>query len=164
ILLGVSLPGGGWTMTPGPRLKAGEHPIATTVADVFGDGREDILVVNQDSDSLTVLLGLGGGFFDDQHPWTLATGLRPVQAFVVSGVGGGDFRFFVGAEGRDHVIQVMFSFEPIAPAEAPASTSTASDGEGQGPLLAGSYYLQGMPNAGLSQGGDRVSSAQGRED
>ncbi len=46
------------------------------------NGDMDIVVVNQDSDTVTLLRGLGGGFFDDKNPPTLATGLGPVQAFV----------------------------------------------------------------------------------
>jgi large repetitive protein len=82
ILLGEETAEGSWTMVPGPRLKVGERPVSTTVADVYGNGLQDILVVNQDSNTVTVLKGLGGGFFDDSDPLTLATGLSPVQAFV----------------------------------------------------------------------------------
>ena len=82
ILLGEKMADGSWTMVPGPRLKAGDRPVSTTVADVYGNGFKDLLVVNEDSNSVTVLRGLGGGFFDDNNPLTLATGLSPVQAFV----------------------------------------------------------------------------------
>jgi hypothetical protein len=82
ILIGTTDAEGRWTMVPGPRLKAGERPVFTAVADVLGNGQADILVVNQDSNTVSVLLGLGGGFFQDNHPLTLRTGLSPVQVLV----------------------------------------------------------------------------------
>ena len=53
---------------PGPCLQVGDRPVATTVADVYGNGIQDIVAVNQDSNTVTVLRGLGGGFFDDHQP------------------------------------------------------------------------------------------------
>ena len=73
--------GGLWTLDPGPRLNVGEQPVSTTVADVNGDGIPDILCVNQLSNSVTLLLGLGYGFYDDRAPQTFATGQGPIQAF-----------------------------------------------------------------------------------
>ena len=67
---------------PGPRLDVGQRPVATTVVDLNGNGIPDILCVNQDSNSVTLLVGLGGGFFDDVNPPTFATGQAPVQALV----------------------------------------------------------------------------------
>ncbi|MDR3636419.1 MAG: FG-GAP-like repeat-containing protein [Isosphaeraceae bacterium] len=81
ILLGEQGPGG-WTMVEGPRLHVGARPVSTTVVDLSGNGIPDILCVNQDSDSVTLLRGLGGGFFEDVNPPTFATGQAPIQAFV----------------------------------------------------------------------------------
>jgi hypothetical protein len=69
-------------MDAGPRLQVGQRPVATTVADVYGNGIPDIVAVNQDSNTVTVLRGLGGGFFDDTNPLTLQTDQAPIQAFV----------------------------------------------------------------------------------
>jgi hypothetical protein len=71
-----------WTLTQGPRLRAGTGPEATAVADVRGDGRPDILVANSGSDNVYLLPNIGQGFFDDQHPQVFATGADPVQLFV----------------------------------------------------------------------------------
>jgi hypothetical protein len=81
ILLGRVV-NGHWTLVNGPRLRVGQRPVATTVTDVYGDGIPDILVVNQDDNSVMLLRGLGHGFFEDQAPVTFATGGAPVQAFV----------------------------------------------------------------------------------
>ncbi len=64
---------GDWVGTPGPRLKSGgDGPIAVVVQ---RSGRQravpDLAVVNGGSGTVTVLPGVGRGFFDDQHPQTL---------------------------------------------------------------------------------------------
>lgn len=73
---------GGWTMVPGPRLSVGLGPVSTTVADVNSDGIPDIFCVNQLDNSVTLLPGLGGGFFDDVDTWVFRAGQSPVRAFV----------------------------------------------------------------------------------
>jgi hypothetical protein len=81
ILLGKMGPNG-WTMVNGPRLRTGLRPVSTTVAHLPGEAYADILVVNQDSNTVSLLRGLGSGFFDDTNPRTFAAGTAPVQAFV----------------------------------------------------------------------------------
>lgn len=73
--------GSDWTVDTGPRLRVGQRPINTTVVDANGDGVKDIFCVDQDSNTVTLLLGRGGGFFNDQNPRTFATGPAPIQAF-----------------------------------------------------------------------------------
>jgi hypothetical protein len=74
--------GADWTLTEGPRLKAGFGPTATAVADVYGNGTPDILVANGQSNNAYLLPGVGGGFFDDKHPTVFQTGIDPQQIFV----------------------------------------------------------------------------------
>ncbi|MBN9522628.1 VCBS repeat-containing protein [bacterium] len=74
--------GGDWTMTAGPRLRAGAGPTATVVLDVTGDGIADILVANGEADTVSLLPGVGGGFFDDRRPVVFHTGSRPTDLFV----------------------------------------------------------------------------------
>lgn len=81
ILLGTK-GANGWTLEPGLRLNVGQRPVATTVCDVDGNGVADILCVNQDSNSVTLLRGLGGGFFDDHSPRVFAAAQSPIRAFV----------------------------------------------------------------------------------
>ena len=60
---------GDWVGIPGPRLKSGgDGPIAVIVRDLTGNGVPDLAVVNGGSGTVTVLPGVGGGFFDDQQP------------------------------------------------------------------------------------------------
>jgi hypothetical protein len=72
----------GWTLTPGPRLRAGMGPVSTTVHDVTGDAIPDILVSNSQSNNITLLPGVGNGFFNDRDAVSLATGLSPRQVLV----------------------------------------------------------------------------------
>jgi hypothetical protein len=74
--------GASWTLTPGPRLRAGAGPVATAVQDVYGNGLPDILVSNSESNNVYLLPGVGGGFFNDKHPVIFATGQDPEQLFV----------------------------------------------------------------------------------
>jgi hypothetical protein len=75
--------GASWTLTSGPRLHAGLGPVATAVADVNGDGIPDLLVSNSLKDTLSVLPGVGGGFFKDAvGSVTFNTGSTPGQVLV----------------------------------------------------------------------------------
>ena len=58
----------------------GNSPVSTTAGDFEGDGRLDLAVVNQGSDTVSLLDGAGKGFFKDSG--TFATGLGPIRAFV----------------------------------------------------------------------------------
>jgi hypothetical protein len=83
---------GNWVATLGPRLKTGgSGPVAATVRDVTGDGIPDLVVTNGTSGTLSVLPGVGQGFFNDQSPRVLNVPGNPVlgaPAFVgTSGVG-----------------------------------------------------------------------------
>jgi len=63
---------GDWVGIPGPRLKSGgDGPIAVIVRDLTGNPVPDLAVVNGGSGTVTLLPGVGGGFFDDQHPKVL---------------------------------------------------------------------------------------------
>ena len=77
LLLGQGT-GSSWTMTYGPRLSSGgSGPTAVQVQDVNGDGVPDILVSNGSSNSVSVLSGVGDGFFNDAAPVRTATGAQP---------------------------------------------------------------------------------------
>ncbi len=81
IFIGIGQ-GAAWTLEPRPRLQVGNDPVSTTVADVYGNGIPDIICVDQGSDNVEVLRGVGGGFFDDTDPLVLPAGPDPIRAFV----------------------------------------------------------------------------------
>ncbi len=51
------------------------QPVATVVGELTGDGKEDLVVANYKSNTISVLLGNGNGTFQAQH--TFAAGLNP---------------------------------------------------------------------------------------
>jgi hypothetical protein len=67
VLLGQGR-GTDWTLLAGPRVQAGQGPVSTAVEDLNGNGVPDLLVSDAASGNLTRINGVGGGFFDDQHP------------------------------------------------------------------------------------------------
>ena len=74
--------GSNWTMTSGPRLKAGQGPAATLITDKTGpagvpDGIPDLVVTNSQSDNAYLIPGVGGGFFNDFSPIIFPTGSSP---------------------------------------------------------------------------------------
>jgi hypothetical protein len=72
VLFGSYDVGGNWVGVVGPRLKSGgDGPIAVTVRDMNADGIPDLVVTNGGSGTVTLLPGVGQGFFDDRHPATL---------------------------------------------------------------------------------------------
>src|SRR5262249_46133695 len=72
-----------------PRLRVGAGPVSTTAADVTGDGIPDLLVSNSQSSNVSLLPGVGGGFFDDQRARTFTTGSDPRQVLVGDFTGDG---------------------------------------------------------------------------
>jgi hypothetical protein len=73
---------------PGPRLQTGVGPVATVVADVYGNGVPDLVVANSGSNNVMVLPSIGNGFFNDQNPTTYAVGTSPTSLFVGNFTGG----------------------------------------------------------------------------
>ena len=70
VILGSYNASGDWAGILGPRLKSGgDGPIAVALTEVNGD--LDLAVVNGGSGTLTLLPGVGGGFFNDQEPKVL---------------------------------------------------------------------------------------------
>lgn len=72
VLFGSYASDGSWIGNAGPRLRSGgAGPIAVSVRDLNGDRIPDLAVTNGSSGTVTSLLGVGQGFFDDRQPQTL---------------------------------------------------------------------------------------------
>jgi hypothetical protein len=78
---------GDWIGLPGPRLKSGgDGPIAVVVRDLNSDLVPDLEVINGGSGTVTLLPGVGRGFFDDRLPKLLFNlGGAVVQAPTFTG-------------------------------------------------------------------------------
>jgi len=98
VILGSYDASGDWVGVPGPRLKSGgDGPIAVTVRDLSGNSIPDLAVVNGGSGTVTLLPGVGQGFFDDQNPQTLFNfGSAVVQPPTYSGDSGVGFDVTAG--------------------------------------------------------------------
>src|SRR5262249_4195028 len=73
-----------WTLTPGPRLKAGNGPLGVTLQDQNGDTIPDMFVTDSDG-TIRVLPGIGtngvgSGFFDDTNIQRINVGSSIIQA------------------------------------------------------------------------------------
>jgi len=74
------------TSEPGPataQYSVGESPHWVSTADLNNDGVLDLVVVNQGSNDISVLLGLGRGYFDSATTYSFA-GLDTPQSCAVS--------------------------------------------------------------------------------
>ena len=91
---------GDWVGIPGPRLKSGgDGPIAVIVRDLNGDLVPDLAVVNGGSGTVTLLPGVGRGFFDDRQPKVLFNlGSAVVQPPTFTGDSGVGFAVTAGGD------------------------------------------------------------------
>jgi hypothetical protein len=81
VLFGAYGPDGFWTATEGPRLQSGgSGPVGVTLRDNGPQKPPDLVVTNGDSGTMTLLPGVGNGFFNDQAPQTLVNLGTPVVA------------------------------------------------------------------------------------
>ena len=69
----VELGKGGNTFSSPAGYAVGDNPVAITVRDVNGDGKQDLIVVNKGGDSVSVLLGKGNGTFQTQKVFQVGT-------------------------------------------------------------------------------------------
>jgi hypothetical protein len=170
ILLGQGS-GSDWTLVPGPRLRAGAGPVSTAVADRTGHGIPDLVVTNSQSNNVYVLPGVGHGFFNDQNPLVLNTGLDPQQAIpgdftgdgkldlVAVNAGSNDLTFFrdfgpgirIASGGDTPVAALAGDFlgngiDDLLVANNGDGRITLLDGGLGGPLLAQTFSLAGVPH------------------
>jgi hypothetical protein len=140
VLLG-QVQGGNWTLrTPGLILQTGgSGPAATVVQDVTGDGVPDILVSNSQSSNVTLLPGVGQGFFNDQNLQPLPVGSRPGAILSVPGPEGSNFVTINSGSGN----VTEFNFSPVS-GQLQAVATVASGGPNPATALAGDFNHDGF--------------------
>ena len=127
ILFGSYGSNGEWLGMAGPRLQSGgAGPIGVAVRDLNSDSNPDLVVTNGTSGTVTSLVGLGNGVFDDLHPQTLFNlgGMvdQPPTFVDATGVGfavtttGVLVRFDLSNPSNGAA--VVFSSSPVAAAQA----------------------------------------------
>jgi hypothetical protein len=172
-----------WQLITGPRLRVGEEPVSTTV--VTGpDGVPDIIAVDEGSNNVMVLEGVGGGYFNDTDPLLLPTGQSPIQAFVgnfdsargqglaVLDEGGNNLTYYSNFLSGDPVAQFIptggvdpvaaavgyfagNSYSDIVVANSGDDRITLLEGSAQGLILATSEFLnQSLRPSDLIVSGD----------
>ncbi len=122
ILINQSQQAGAISFSAGPRLDSGGlGPVSTVVGNFTGGKFPDLLVTNSQSNDVTLLPGVGQGFFNDTNPRTFSVGTDPGPTFVGDFSGQTDL-VTVNAGSNDLTLISGF----IGP--DPVSTSIASDG------------------------------------
>ena len=113
--------GGAISFSAGPRLNSGgSGPVSTVVGNFTGGAYPDMLVTNSQSNDVTLLPGVGQGFFNDQNPRVYSVGTDPGPTFVGNFNGQTDL-VTVNAGSND--LTLISGFEGSSP-----TTSTISSG------------------------------------
>src|SRR5277367_3431626 len=79
---------------PQQTFGTGDAPRFVAVGDLNGDGKQDLVVANKYSQSVSILLGNGNGTFQAQQ--TLAAGNEPASVAVAELTGDGHEDLIVG--------------------------------------------------------------------
>lgn len=117
--------GGGFTEVVGSPFAVGDGPTSIALGDVNGDGTLDIIVPNVSSNDITVLVGDGGGDFEEAAGSPFAVGDGPKYVAL------GD----VDSDGARDVVAVNQSSDDV--------TVLAGDGGGGFAEMTGSPYAVG---------------------
>ncbi len=100
-------------VSAGPRLNSGGiGPVSTIVGNFTGDANPDLLVTNSESNDVTLLPGVGQGFFNDQQPRIYSVGADPIASFVGNFDGKTDL---VTVNSGSNNLSLVSGFEGSAP-------------------------------------------------
>jgi hypothetical protein len=148
--------GANWTLKPGPRLDAhGLGPVSTAVRYVpdpnGGPGIPQLLVADSQSNHVTLIPGVGGGFFNDQANavQTFSTGIDPQQVLV------GDFQ----RQGQLDMLTVNAGSNDLTFfSDFGAGQSISSGGDHPLSAVEGDFNHDGLMDLAVANNGDgRVS-------
>jgi len=97
---------GTFTSAPGSPITVGAKPVALALADLNGDGKKDLVVANQDGNSVSVLLGNGSGTFTQATGSPITVGTFPT-AVAVGDLNGDGHLDLVVANQTDSTLSVL---------------------------------------------------------
>lgn len=113
MLLGVPQPSQAQvSFTSKVDFTTGLTPVAFAVADLNGDGKLDLAVINQDANTVSVLLGVGDGTFGAKSDF--ATGLTPVALALADLNRDGKLDLVVTNQGASTVSVLLNTAPPAA--------------------------------------------------
>jgi uncharacterized protein (TIGR03437 family) len=131
---------GGFTTAPGSPITVGEAPVSLAVGDFNGDGHPDLAIANEESSTVTVLLGNGFGefFAAPDSPFTVGADPRWLAIADFNGDGHPDL---ATANVEDNTVTVLLgngsggftaaTGSPFAAGSVPASLAVADlNGDG----------------------------------
>jgi hypothetical protein len=96
--------------SPAESLAVGLGPDAVVIADLDGDGRQDLIAANSDADTLTTFSNTGGGRLDD--PATILVGDEP-HAIVVADLDDDGRQDIAVANFLSSTVTVLFAEGPV---------------------------------------------------
>jgi hypothetical protein len=141
----------GYSLVNGPRLQAGGiAPVSTAVYIDPTTGNPNILVANSQSNTVTELKGVGGGFFNDQNPLVYLTGPNPIQVLTGNFDGQGlGFLAIDGGAGPNSNITLYSNFT--------TAETFGSGGSGADAGVAGDFFGSGLSDLLVVNGSGTIS-------
>src|SRR5437867_2190459 len=124
-----------------------DHPIAVAVGDFNADGLQDLAVANHDSNTVSVLLGVGNGDFQEAPQSPIAVGTTPVW-IAVGDFGGNGVRDLAVANVNSDTVSVLLgngdgtfqAAQTFAVGDGPTSVAVADfNGDGIQDLATGNW-------------------------
>jgi hypothetical protein len=159
VLVYPGLPGGGFgtALNSGNGFATGTNPVSVTFADVNGDGRPDLVVADQGSNDVSILMneGLPGGDFTFTRGPRLRVGVGPVSTVVQDVNGDGIPDLVVSDAGSNDLTVVPGRGGGFFDDQHTIVTHLA---ESPGPIFAGEFGTEPGPDfVTLNPGTDHVT-------
>jgi hypothetical protein len=127
---------GTFNVASGSVLSTGAAPQAISVADLNGDGKLDLVIVNYQGNSVTIFLGDGNGSFTAAPGSPIAVGNAPYAVAVADFNGDGKLDLAVANNGDGTVTLLLGNGDGTF---APASSSPISVGTGPSSIAVGDF-------------------------
>ena len=120
VLLGDG--GGGFSAAPGSPFAVGAYPYSVAVGDLNGDGHPDVVTANSGDNTVSVLLGDGGGGFSAASGSPFAVGAYPYSV-AVGDLNGDGHPDLVTANGGSNDVSVLLNTTSAPADSTPPSAS-----------------------------------------